>query len=381
MTQSKLAAPTRHGKLIFFLLARNGYAAMLVFDAHLDLSMNALEWNRDLTRNIEEIRERERGQTDKPDRGNGTVSFSEMRKGGVGICVATLIARYVKPGNPLPGFHSPQIAWAQTQGQLAWYRAMEEAGQMASIRDRSSLEKHLQLWKNPPADAPIGYVLSLEGADSILTPGHLGRAHEQGLRAIGPAHYGPGTYAQGTHVAGPLGPRGRELLAEMDRLGIILDATHLCDDSFWEALDHFHGPVWASHNNCRALVDDTRQFSDEQLKALIARGAVIGGALDAWMMVPGWIRGKTTPASAGVTLEHLVDHIDHVCQLAGNALHSGLGTDLDGGFGREQGPTDLETIADLVRVPDLLAKRGYSPSDIAQIMHGNWIRFLKEAWH
>ena len=354
---------------------------MLVFDAHLDLSMNALEWNRDLTRNIEEIRERERGQTDKPDRGNGTVSFSEMRKGGVGICVATLIARYVKPGNPLPGFHSPQIAWAQTQGQLAWYRAMEEAGQMASIRDRSSLEKHLQLWKNPPADAPIGYVLSLEGADSILTPGHLGRAHEQGLRAIGPAHYGPGTYAQGTHVAGPLGPRGRELLAEMDRLGIILDATHLCDDSFWEALDHFHGPVWASHNNCRALVDDTRQFSDEQLKALIARGAVIGGALDAWMMVPGWIRGKTTPASAGVTLEHLVDHIDHVCQLAGNALHSGLGTDLDGGFGREQGPTDLETIADLVRVPDLLAKRGYSPSDIAQIMHGNWIRFLKEAWH
>ena len=171
---------------------------MLVFDAHLDLSMNALEWNRDLTRNIEEIRERERGQTDKPDRGNGTVSFSEMRKGGVGICVATLIARYVKPGNPLPGFHSPQIAWAQTQGQLAWYRAMEEAGQMASIRDRSSLEKHLQLWKNPPADAPIGYVLSLEGADSILTPGHLGRAHEQGLRAIGPA-----TPMDGSHTSSP----------------------------------------------------------------------------------------------------------------------------------------------------------------------------------
>jgi membrane dipeptidase len=353
---------------------------MLIFDAHLDLSMNALEWNRDLTRNIEEIRERERGLSDKPDRGNGTVSFSEMRKGSVGICVATLIARYVKPGNPLPGFHSPQIAWAQTQGQLAWYRAMEEAGQMASIRDLTSLKEHLQLWTRPPADAPIGYILSLEGADSILTPGHLGRAYEQGLRAIGPAHYGPGTYAQGTHVTGPLGPRGRELLAEMDRLGIILDATHLCDDSFWEALDHFHGPVWASHNNCRALVDDTRQFSDEQLKALIARDAVIGAALDAWMMVPGWIRGKTTPAGAGVTLEHMVDHIDHVCQLAGNALHSGIGTDLDGGFGREQSPSDLETIADLARVPDLLAKRGYAPADIAQIAHGNWIRFLEEAW-
>lgn len=354
---------------------------MLIFDAHLDLSMNALEWNRDLTRDLGEIRERERGRSDKPDRGNGTVCFSEMRKGGVGICVATLIARYVKPNNPLPGFHSPEIAWAQTQGQLAWYRAMEGAGQMAPIRNLPELKKHLQLWKNPPADAPIGYILSLEGADSILTPGHLARAYEQGLRAIGPAHYGPGTYAQGTHVTGGLGPRGRELLAEMERLGIILDATHLCDDSFWEALEHFHGPVWASHNNCRALVDDTRQFSDEQIKALIARGAVIGGALDAWMMVPGWIRGKTTPAAAGVTLAHLVDHIDHVCQLAGNALHSGIGTDLDGGFGREQCPTDLETIADLVRVSDLLAKRGYSQEDIARIMHGNWIRFLEAAWH
>ena len=353
---------------------------MLIFDAHLDLSMNALEWNRDLTRDIEEIRAREQGKTDKPDRGNATVSFSEMRKGGVGLCVATLIARYVKPGNPLPGFHSPEIAWAQTQGQLAWYRAMEEAGQMVQLRDVAGLQKHVELWQNPPEGAPIGYVLSLEGADSILSPSHLEQAYRQGLRAIGPAHYGKGTYAQGTHVTGGITPRGRELLAEMERLGIILDATHLCDESFWEALDHFHGPVWASHSNCRALVNDTRQFTDEQIKALIARGAVIGGALDAWMMVPGWIRGQTTPEAAGVRLAHLVDHIDHVCQLAGNALHSGIGTDLDGGFGREQCPTDLRTIADLGRVGELLTNRGYNVGDVSLIMHGNWIRFLERAW-
>ncbi len=353
---------------------------MLIFDAHLDLSMNALEWNRDLTRDIEEIRQREAGQTDKPDRGKGTVSLGEMRKGGVGLCVATLIGRYVKPGNPLPGFHSPEIAWAQTQGQLAWYRAMEEAGQMRQITNLAQLRQHVKLWENPPADAPIGYVLSLEGADSIRSPAHLERAWEQGLRAIGPAHYGPGTYAQGTHATGGLGPRGRELLKEIERLGMILDATHLCDDSFWEALDHYQGPVWASHNNCRALVDDGRQFSDEQIQALIARGAVIGGALDAWMMVPGWKRGKTTPESAGVKLAHLVDHIDHVCQLAGNALHSGIGTDLDGGFGREQCPQDLQTIADLARVAELLAGRGYSADDVARIMHGNWLRFLEQAW-
>ncbi len=169
--------------------------------------------------------------------------------------MATQIARYVKPGNKLPGYHSPEIAWAETQGQLAWYRAMEEAGEMVQIVDTAGLDRHVKLWKNnPPANAPIGYILSLEGADSILTPKHLERAYAQGLRAVGPAHYGPGTYAQGTHATGGIGQKGRELLDEMQRLDIILDATHLCDDSFWEALDHFQGRVWASHSNCRALV-------------------------------------------------------------------------------------------------------------------------------
>lgn len=353
---------------------------MLIVDAHLDLSMNALEWNRDLTRSIDEIRAREAGQNDKPDRGRGTVSLDEMRKGKIGLCVATMIARYVKPTNKLPGFHAPEIAWAQTQGQLAWYRAMEAAGQMVQIRDLAGLMKHVALWRNPPPNAPIGFVLSLEGADSILSPQHLEQAYEQGLRAIGPAHYGPGTYAQGTHATGGIGARGRELLKEMERLGIILDATHLCDDSFWEALEHFHGSVWASHSNCRALVNHERQFSDEQLRELIKRGAVIGAALDAWMMVNGWVRGKSTPEGAGVKLSQMVDHIDHVCQLAGNARHAGIGTDLDGGYGREQTAQDLETIADLARLSGMLAERGYSTADIELILHGNWLRFLEKAW-
>lgn len=355
---------------------------MLIFDAHLDLSMNALEWNRDLTRTAVEIREREQGKTDKVDRGQGTVALPDMRRGQVGLCVATLIGRYVKKSNRLPGWHSPEIAWAQTQGQLAWYRAMEEAGEMTQISDRAGLLKHVALWKDAqaPFRGPIGYVLSLEGADSIRTPGHLERAYAQGLRAIGPAHYGPGTYAQGTHVEGPIGEIGRQLLTEMEKLGIILDATHLCDWSFREALDHFGGHVWASHSNCRALVPDQRQFTDEQLKTLIARGAVIGAPLDAWMMIPGWIRGKTTPAESGVKLSHMLDHIDHVCQLAGNARHAAIGTDLDGGYGREQSPGDLDTIADLQRLPEMLRSRGYSPADVEGIMHGNWVRFLTEAW-
>ena len=350
----------------------------MIVDAHLDLAMNAIEWNRDLSRPLDEIRAREQCQTDRPDRGRGTVSFAEMRRGGIGLCVATQIARYVAPGNPLPGWHSQEQAWAMTQAQLAWYRAMEDRGVLMQVRDRAGLAAHADAWTRDAASAPIGYVLSLEGADSIVSLAHLERAFEQGLRAVGPAHYGPGVYAQGTNAAGGLGARGRELLREMERLRIILDVTHLCDDSLREALDCFRGPVWASHSNCRALVAHNRQFSDDHLRELIARGAVIGAAFDAWMLVPGWTRGQSTPEGSGVTLDTVVSHIDHICQLAGSARHCGIGSDLDGGFGREQCPADVQTIADVAAVAGRLSARGYSAADVDLVMSGNFLRFLGE---
>jgi membrane dipeptidase len=262
---------------------------------------------------------------------------------------------------------------------------MEEAGEIVQIADAAALEHHLGHWIDAEVaggdtHAPIGYVLSLEGADSIVTLRHLERAYAQGLRAVGPAHYGPGVYAQGTNATGGIGEKGRALLREMERLDIILDATHLCDESFWESLDSFRGPVWASHNNCRALVAHNRQFSDEQLKALIDRGAVIGAAFDAWMLVPDWVRGSSTPQNRGVTLALVADHIDHICQVAGNALHAGIGSDLDGAFGTEQGPADVDTIADLQKLPALLAARGYSGQDIENVCSGNLLRFLRKAW-
>ena len=355
---------------------------MFTIDAHLDLSMNAMEWNRDLTRPVAEINAREQGMTDKPDRGNATVSLPELRKGNVGLVVATQIARFVATDNPLPGWHSPQQAWAHTQAQLAWYRTMEKQGELKQIRDWQDLESHLTYWNagEDKSQKAIGYILSLEGADSIVSLDYLETAYENGLRALGPAHYGPGRYAFGTDASLPLSQQGKDLLRKMDELGIILDATHLCDLAFWDALDHFQGPVWASHNNCRALVDHNRQFSDEMIKALIARGAVIGGVFDAWMLSPGWIRGESTPKERNVTLATLLDHLDHICQLAGNANHIGIGSDLDGAFGKEQCPSDLESIADLQKIPDLLRARGYSEEDVQKVMHGNWLRFLKKAW-
>ena len=355
---------------------------MFIVDAHLDLAMNAMEWNRDLRKPILAIREREKEMLDKPDRGKSVVSFEELRKGNIGLVVATQIARYVVPDNPLPGWHSPEQAWAQTQAQLAWYKCMEEEGELVQIKDLNSLNNQLLQWSAAQGNSkkPIGYILSLEGADSLVTLNHLERAYQYGLRAVGPGHYGPGRYAQGTDAAGGLGQAGRSLLKEMERLNMILDATHLCDDSFWEAMDHFNGHVWASHNNCRALVNHNRQFSDAQIKELIRRDAVIGGVMDAWMMVPNWVRKVSTPQAMNCNLDVLIDHMDHICQLAGNANHIGIGSDLDGAFGKEQSPSDIETIADLQKIPDLLAKRGYSPLDIEHVMHGNWLRFLKKAW-
>ena len=98
------------------------------------------------------------------------------------------------------------------------------------------------------------------------------------------------------------------------------------------------------------------------------------------MLVPNWERGKSTPEQTGVCLNTVVDHIDRVCQLAGNTRHAALGTDLDGGFGKEQSPLDLDTIADLQRVPDLLSKRGYDAEAIGGIMYENWVRFFRKTW-
>ena len=359
----------------------------LLFDAHLDLALNAIEWNRDLTRPLAEIRQREAHLRDKPDRGRGTVCLPEMRRARIGVCVATQLARLEHDAySPVFGWRSPAQAWAMTQAQLAWYRAMEEAGEMVALRSAAELEAHLAKWNAASsgdeaaiAKLPIGYIRSLEGADSLITLKHLERAHADGLRAIGPAHYGPGVYAQGTSTVGPFPARGLDLLRAMDELGMILDITHLSDECFWQALKLYRGPMWASHHNARSLVPHQRQLADDMFRALVERGAVVGIAFDAWMIIPGWERGKTTPQSAALHLEKIVEHIDHYCQLAGNARHVGIGSDLDGAFGTEQTPQEIDSIADLQRLPELLRGRGYAQADVDGIMHGNFLRFLQGA--
>ena len=254
---------------------------MLLIDGHLDLAMNALIWNRDLSQTVSEVRRQEQGMTQKG-RAMGTVSFPEMRAGEVGVCLATLIARTARKNNPFTGYNSPEIAYAMAQGQLAYYRILESQGQARIIKDWDTLSMHVEEWQQQSRRAArLGFALAMEGADPIMSPDQLRSWWEDGLRVVSLSHYGVSTYAHGTGTKGGLTALGRELLERMYSIGMVLDVTHLSDQSFWEALDIFDGPIIASHNNCRALVPGDRQFSDEQIHALISRDAVIGIALDA----------------------------------------------------------------------------------------------------
>jgi membrane dipeptidase len=356
---------------------------MLIIDAHLDLAWSALQWNRNLLQSVYTLRTQE-ARTAGKGRATGTVAFPEMRQGRLALSFATVLARSTGQPSPHIDYGSPSQAYGIAQGQLAYYRALEQEGYVRIITDAAGLNGHIAEWKSwetkadPDKTPPLGFVISMEGADPILNPEQLAAWHEAGLRLLGPTHYGPGRYAGGTGTELGLTELGPPLLAEMERLGILLDLTHLSDQAFWQALEHYGGLVLASHNNCRSLVPHQRQFSDAQLKAIFERDGVIGAAFDAWMLQPGWITGESS--NEKVSLASVVDHIDYVCQLAGNSRHAALGTDLDGGFGREQSPHDLDTIADLQKFTGLLAQRGYSQDDIAAILHDNWLRLLGQAW-
>jgi membrane dipeptidase len=352
-----------------------------IFDGHLDLAWNALSWDRDVSGPLDAVNRRESAMIDHPARGRATTTLTEMRRGAIAACQATLLVR-AKPElrrpeghNRLSLDHSTQsMAHSVAHGQLAYYQLLQRLGHVRILRSAADLENHWTGWD--PTNSPIGLIIAMEGADPIVEPDHAQFWWDDGLRSVNLAHYGKSRYAVGTGDDGPLTDAGLALLKEFERLGMILDATHLSDTSFFQALDSFGGPVLASHNNCRTLVPNGRQFSDEQIKLLVSRNAVIGAALDAWMLSPGWIIGRTTRDV--VDLSAVADHIDHICQLAGNVRHAAIGSDLDGGFGTEQVPTGLESIADLQRLGDILSDRGYSDADLDAVFHGNWLRFFRE---
>ncbi len=347
---------------------------MFIFDAHLDLALNGVDWNRDLRQSVDDIRAQETTlEMNDLGRQTNVLSLPELRHSKVAVCLATLLARQEQQINHPMGWTTPHACYAMAHSHLAYYRAMEADGYLKMLRTGSDLKSHFQAYLLEPKKTPLGFILTMEGADPMLTPNTVYEFHEAGLRALGLTHYGTNRYGGGTRSEVGLSLDAVELLKNCEELGITIDMTHLSDVSFWQVAKHFSGRVHASHQNARAICNWQRQFDDEQIRFVIERDGVLGVSMDVIMLQEGLVRGKTKPVA---TLERAVDQIEHVCQLSGSIRHVGLGSDLDGGYGYEQTPADLNRYRDLQTLAAIMQRRGFPSPDIEAFFHGNWLRFF-----
>jgi membrane dipeptidase len=368
----------------------------------MDLAFNALHHRRDLTQSVQTLREREDIYRDgvapksvHPDalrkkprvgkEGIATVALPEMRAGRVGIILSTIMSRVQLPTDYLSdGVRTQAAAHAIGQSHLHYYRALEGAGELRFIRTVTDLDKSVSDWQNTAVDgpnnsAPIGLILSMESADPILAPDDVPAWFDAGLRSVSLTHFGINTWGHGTGTKGGLFACAYPLLDALRAAGIALDVTHASDLTFWQLLDYWDGPVHASHCMCRALVPGQRHLSDDMIKAIIDRDGVIGMVLAEPMLNPAinFDDLSSAPPNSTRPMAAIADHIDHICQIAGSNKHVAMGSDLDGGFGREWAPVDYDTIADLQKLPTLLERRGFNADDVDRITHGNLLGFLR----
>ncbi|MCB8959416.1 MAG: membrane dipeptidase [Ardenticatenales bacterium] len=358
----------------------------MLFDAHLDLAFSAIGYGRDLRLPVAELRHKERRRRPNP-AGIATTSLPALREGGIGLVCATLFTlpeRYASGmgASEAVTYKDQQSAYRAAGQQLDYYKRLaDEVDYIRLVTDLATLEEVIASHQ-PTEDETeparlLGLIPLMEGADPIRAPEELEEWYERGLRLIGPA------WSNTRYAAGAWDGRegfskdGFALMEIMADLGFILDITHLSEKASFEALERYGGTIVATHCNARALVPGERQLSDSQLRALAERGGVCGIVLNNSFLRKGHRPGERRER---VTLEHIVAHIDHICQITGSADHAGLGSDLDGGFGLLDIPHGLDSAADLPQIATALTERGYDPTHIDQIMSGNWLRTLRHTW-
>lgn len=338
-----------------------------IVDAHEDLAYNALSHGRDMRRSAKETRAAE---PESSENGLATLGLDDLVAGNVRVVFATI---YVSKADPArrkdKTYTNAQEANLLAQEQLAYYALLAGDPRFSLITSAEDLNRVVE-----SSSPGVGLVLLMEGADPIIEPGDAGSWYEAGVRIIGPA-WSQTRYSGGTGKPGPLTDFGRELMNGMSRAGFILDTSHMAEEAFFQALDLFDGTVIASHSNTRKLVPTDRQLSDEMIKALVKRDAVIGAVFFNQFLQYQWRQNGADKKA--VTFATVIDHMKHVCDLAGNASHCGIGTDFDGGFGMEATPYEIDTVADLAKFPDALANAGFNDAEIRGIMGGNWLRILK----
>jgi membrane dipeptidase len=362
----------------------------LVIDLHLDLAWDALFWNRDLTLTAHEVRQQEASEPPQvsPDYDVGlcSVTFPELRKGNVGIILSTIMSRVDARNHFMrDGMRTQEQAISMGRGHLAYYETMIRRGELRPVRSLAALEEAVQAWKNPIATTPIYHILSMESADPIMNPDDVEFWWNAGLRVVGPAHFGHNTYIHGTNTAGGLKPPAKALFNALREVGMILDITHMADQAVWESFDIWDGPIMASHCVCRSVVRGQRHLSDAMIHELIKRKGIIGLVFCQWFIDPG-IVWESKPSRKGwknkFGMNGLIPHIEHISNLAGGSFDNiAIGTDMDGGFGAEITPVDIDTIADLQGFGPMLINAGYRQAVVDQILHGNALRFFREAWN
>ncbi len=366
---------------------------MIIIDGDYPMAIGAIGAGRDLKKPIDEVRKESPVKTRalEWDNAETMATIPEMRNGKIAAALVKVVACVVKPGHSHGEFVSAEAAYGWAQGQLAYYKLLEHQNEIKILSTKSSFKTHMELWESQEdkaKDLPVGFILGMEGADSIVYPEQVNEWYEEGLRVISLSHYGVSYYSHGTGTGtdGGLTKSAKPLLKEMEKLNIILDVSHTSDQSVREEFKLFDGPVLASHQNCRSLVPGERQQPDDILKEVISRGGVIGSSMDTYMLNKNYELdwGGHIPnrreifSSESITLEDFVDHIDYICQLSGNSNHAAIGGDTDGQGGAEGAPHDVDTVKDYMKISDILNRRGYKKTDIENVMYKNWSNLFKK---
>ena len=347
-----------------------------LIDAHQDIAWNALEFGRDPLQSAIAARGKE-DRTDLPALiGQRTAGLPEYLAGHVGLVFATLFvmpSSHAYASHQVMTYNSPRQAAAHGREELKFYQQLEtEDPHLRLVLTKADLQAVVSSWTEPDRQPMVGFVLLMEGADPILAPGDVKDWYQQGLRLIGPA-WAATQYAGGTGEPGPLTPLGRQLLAAMAELSMVLDLSHMAPEAYLQAVDTYPGPIIASHSNPHRFLPTDRGLTDTMIKKLVARDGVIGITPYNRYLTPGW---KRSDGRSGVTIETFADAIDVVVQLAGDAHHVGVGSDLDGGFGLDALPQGIDSAADLIKIGDALAKRGYAQDAVDAVLYANWLRIL-----
>jgi membrane dipeptidase len=355
----------------------------LIIDAHEDLAYNVLNFGRDYLRAAVDTRriEKETHSAAPQHNGETLLGWPDYQRGRVAVVFSTLFAtpeRYREGEWEKVSYGDADQAERLYRSQLDIYHDWEDRHPDAFrlIGNQAGLADLVGHWKEDGPTHPVGLVPLMEGAEALHSPGELAGWWQAGLRIIGLAWAGT-RFCGGTREPGPLTAEGRALLDGMADLGFTLDLSHMDELSARQALDRYPGPIIASHANAAAVAlhyEGNRQLPDAVIKGIIARQGVIGVIPYCRFLDYSWKKGDRRDP---ITLQTLAVHIDHICQLAGDARNVGLGSDFDGGFGLASVPADVDTIADLQSLGAVLSARGYNESDVAAVLGGNWLHHLQ----